>query len=122
MTGPNEVAERVARSTVADGWARMSMMALVPISLGLGGWIGVNIITQGKELARMEERVQASERGVLANNARIESLILRLGNNDSAQARIEAELGGVRQSLSRVEEMLAIIVRERRSELSGPRP
>lgn len=121
MTGPNAAVARVARSTIAEGWARLSIMALVPITLGLGGWIGVSIINQGESIARMDERIAEGERDVSANTARIEAMVLRLGNNDSAQARIEAEISGVRQSLSRVEDMLGEILRERRSELSRPR-
>lgn len=117
MTGPNEMAARVARSTVAEGWARLSVMLIVPIILAMGSWV----IYQSSEFARMGERVSHIERDTSGNSSRIEALVIRLGANDSAQARVEAELGAMRQSLSRVEEMLTIIVRERRSNLNSPR-
>ena len=119
---PRDTVTAAAENAILRGLAHI-MAVLSPLAVA---GIAAVLWTQDGDLDDLQTRaavidgqIVQHERAIAANTAQIGALVLRLGNNDSAQARIEAELSGVRQSLSRVEEMLAIIVRERRSELDG---
>lgn len=114
MNSPNQTAERIARSTVAEGWARLSMMALVPISIGLGGWIGVSLIDQGERLAIVEQRIRTAESVAEANAETIRALTQRALASDTSMARLEERMVGIAETLRRIEERM-----DRRGSVDG---